>query len=147
MRRRDAQFGGQASYAYRGPVAVQGGYAYLRINSTSYGEASERHRLWAAASAKLPLRLYASLQAAWQFIRYPDGIFLSQDLLLLDDESQSSLGAKLAFAATEQLDVELRYATYWVALPLATDAQDPSSKVPGTTWWRHTAFLGVTFRL
>ena len=72
VRRRDAQMGGQASYAFRGPVAVQAGYAYTRISSTSYGEASERHRRWAAASTKLPWRLYGSLQAAWQFIRYPD---------------------------------------------------------------------------
>ncbi|HEY3447296.1 MAG TPA: hypothetical protein VGK67_13075 [Myxococcales bacterium] len=146
VRRRDAQFGGQVSYGYRGPVAVQAGYSYVRINSTSYGEASERHRLWAAASAKLPLRLYASLLAAYQFIGYPDGVFLSWDLQLLDDESQSSVGAKLGFAVTDEIDLEARYASYWFELPKVAAPSDPSATLP-TTWWRHTAFLGVTLRL
>ena len=141
QRRRDRQVGGSLSYAYRGPVAAQLGYAYLRVDSNSYGEQSERHRLWAAGSVKLPWRLYASAQIAWQFIRYPDGVFLSEDLLLLDDESQSSAGLKLAFAATDSIDVELRYAAFWIALPAAKGEDQ------GTTWWRHTAFLGVTFRL
>lgn len=145
VKRRDAQFGGQVSYAYRGPVAVQAGYSYVRINSTSYGEASERHRLWAAASAKLPLRLYASVQAAWQFILYPDNVFLSQVFLLLDEESQSSASAKLAFAVTEALDLEARYSAFWIELP-PVKASGDAAALP-TTWWRHTVFLGVTFRL
>jgi hypothetical protein len=139
-RRRDRQVGGSISYAYRGPVALQLGYAYLRVDSTSYGESSERHRLWGAASLKLPWRLYASAQAAWQFIRYPDGVFLSEDLLLLDDESQSSAGLKLAVAATDAIDVEVRYSAYWIVLPQTTDSAS-------TFWWRHTVFVGLTFRL
>lgn len=140
--RRDRQIGAQVSYAYRGPLALQAGYAFLRIDSNSYGEASERHRLWGAAAAKLPLRLYASAQLAWQHIRYPDGLFLSEELLLLDDESQSSCALKLAFAATERLDLEARWAAYWIKLPPAKDGT-----AEATTWWRHTAFVGVTLRL
>ncbi|MGC4122862.1 MAG: hypothetical protein QM765_51505 [Myxococcales bacterium] len=139
VKRRDAQFGGQLSYSFRGPVAVQAGYSYVRINSTSYGEASERHRAFAAVSAKLPWRLYAGLLAAYQFSSYPDGIFLSRNIELLDDDSFSSVGAKVGLAITDEVDLELRYATYWTELP-------PSSSLP-TTWWRHTAFLGVTLRL
>ncbi len=148
VKRRDAQLGGQVSYTYRGPAVVQAGYTYVRISSTSYGEASERHRLWAAASARLPLRLYASLQAAWQFILYPDNVFLSQLFLLLDEESQSSLGAKLAFAVTDEVDLEARYSAFWVELPPgAGDPADPAATSLPRTWWRHTAFLGVTLRL
>jgi hypothetical protein len=140
-RRRDRQLGGQLAYSFRGPVAVQVGYSYLRDDSTSFGEANERHRLWAAASARLFWRLFGSAQAAWQLIRYPDGVFLSQSLLLLDDESQSSLGAKLAVELIEHVDLELRYSVYWIALPPA------HGEAAGTAFWRHTAFLGLTLRL
>ena len=139
-RRRDRQLGGQLSYGYKGPLAVQAGYTFARVDSTSFGEANERHRLWAAVSAKLPWRLFASAQAAWQFIRYPDGVFLSQSLLLLDDESQSSVAVKLALAVTDEIDLEARYAAYWILLPSSGDSA-------ATTWLRHTAYLGLTVRL
>ncbi|MBI5543001.1 MAG: hypothetical protein HY901_03885 [Deltaproteobacteria bacterium] len=144
--RRDRQMGAQLSYALRGPVALQVGYAFVRVDSNSYGEASERHRLWGAAGIKLPLRLFASVQAAWQLLRYPDGIFFSESLLLLDDESQSSAGLKLAWAATERIDLEVRYAAYWIALPKVHDPSDSAVEVAGSTWWRHTGHLAVTFR-
>lgn len=140
--RRDRHLGAQISYSFRGPVALQGGYTYLRVDSNSHGEGSERHRVWAAASAKLPWRLFVGGQFAWQYLRYPDGVFLSEDLLLLDDESQSSGGVKLAFAATASLDVELRWSAFWIDLPPARDSAEASS----TTWWRHTGTIGATAR-
>ncbi len=139
-RRRDRVLGGQVGYAYRGPVALQASYSIYEDQSNSFGESNLRQRFFAAASGRLPLTMVGSIQAAWEFIRYPDGIFLSQDLLLQDDESQSFVAAKLALPLSDHADLELRWALYWITLP-ARDAQSPS-----LSYWRQTGGIGVSAR-
>lgn len=139
-RRRDRVVGGQIGYAYRGPVALQASYSLYQVASNSFGESSVRHRLFAAAAGRLPLTLVGSIQVAWEFIRYPDGIYLSPELLLQDDESQSSVAAKLALSLSAKADLELRWALYWISLP-ARDAQSPS-----LSYLRQTGGFGVSLR-
>lgn len=139
-RRRDRILGGQIGYACRGPVALQAAYSLYQVASNSFGESNVRHRLWAAAAGRLPLKLIGSVQVAWELIRYPDGIFLSQDLLLQDDESQSSAAAKLALPLSERMDLELRWALFWISLP-ARDAKSLS-----LSYLRQTGGLGVSLR-
>lgn len=143
-RRRDSLAGLHVGYAYRGPVAAQVGYTFTRVGSNSFGEASERHRIEGAATIRLPWRLYLSAQAAWQQLRYPDGVFFSQDLLLLDDEAESSVGAKIAFAVSEELDLEARWFASWIALP-PTRTTDGIEQA-GIHGSRQTGFLGVALR-
>ena len=137
-RRADWAIGGQLAYALRGPVPIQAGYSLSVNASNSFGESTTRHRLFAAASGKLPLGVIVTGQAALQLNRYPDGIFLSRDLLLADDEAQSSLALKLAYPLGASVDLEARYALYSVALPRTDEV---------ASFLRQTVALGLTFRL
>jgi hypothetical protein len=139
-RRKDRVLGAQASYSFLGPVAIQASYAYFQVSSNSFGERSARHRLSAAMTGHLPWGLIGSLQAAWQFVRYPDGILLSQALVIQDDESQSLAAAKLALPLSQTADLELRWALHWIVLP-PRDAQSPTLR-----YLRQTANLGLSLR-
>jgi len=141
-RRRDTLLGIQGVYSYRGPLAVQAGYSYAWDDSNSFGESSQRHRIWAAVTTRLPFGLFGMLQAAWEMVRYPDGILLSEDLLLLDDEAQSSVAAKLAWPLTSSVDVEARWALYWVRLPPPRDGSAGFAD-----YLRQTVGVGVALRL
>jgi hypothetical protein len=140
VRRKDRVIGAQATYAFRGPLALQASYAFFEVDSNSFGERSARHRISAAATGRLPLGLVGAVQVAWQFIRYPDGIFLSEALLLQDDESQSSVAAKLALPVSSAVDLELRWALNWIALP----AREAGS--PALSYLRQTGGLGAAVR-
>ncbi len=140
VHRKDRVVGAQVTYAFRGPLALQATYAFFEVDSNSFGEKSSRHRISAAATGRLPLGLIGTVQVAWQFIRYPDGIFLSEALLLQDDESQSSVVAKLALPVSSTVDLELRWALYWIALP----AREAGS--PALSYLRQTGGLGLAVR-
>ncbi len=140
--RRDRQLAAQVQATLRGSVLAQATYLWSGNWSNSFGESTQRHRLAAALTARLPLSLFASAQAAWQAIHYPDGLFLSKeliDMLLYDDEAQSSLALKLARPITEVFEIEAKYAVYWVALPAEGD--DPS-----LDYVRQLATLGLSAR-
>jgi len=142
QRREDRHFGAHFAVGYRGPVACQAAYTWLRNASTSFGESTDRHRVSAVLSTALPGGLFGMVQAAYQHIRYSDGIFLSQGLLLLDEEAQSSAAAKLSWPLSELVELEGRYALYWIHLP-------PEREVPDAqeiTYLRHTASVGFALR-
>ncbi len=140
--RRDQSLFGNLNLGYRGPVALQAGYQLLLVRSNSFGESSQRHRLLAAISGQLPLGIFAMLQAAYQFINYPDGIFINQDLLLLDDESQSSVVAKLALPVTRAIDLEVKYGLYWISLP----PHSPDVAATLMTYLRQMGTFGLAAR-
>lgn len=140
MPRRDRQLWAQLSYGYRGGSAVQAGLGWVQQASNSFGESTDRYRLSVAISRKLPFDLYAMVQGTLQLIRYPDGIFLARELLLQDDEAQSSLAAKLAWPIDDHFDLEARYGLYYIRLP------DEAIQDPALSYLRQTLQLGLAAR-
>jgi len=117
-RRKDGALSAGASYTYRGPVALGLTYTFQEISSNSYGETVLRHRLSGSAGLRLPWNLTLLAQGALGLSRYPDGIYLSPEIVLVEeDEGQNSLSLKLARPMSAHLDVELSYGLYSTSLP------------------------------
>jgi hypothetical protein len=113
----------QASYRHQ-RAAFQGGYLWVGNWSNSLGESFQRHRVFVAMTTRLPWSVFVGLHLAWQTLHYPDGLYLSDDLidlLLYDDESQSSSTLKLARPLTEHIEIELKYSLSWMELPRRDD--------------------------
>ena len=86
---------------------------------------------------KLPWDVTAVGTAALQLTRFPDGIYLSADVLLVqDEENANSLSVRLAKPVTPWMDLELRYAVFQYRLP-QNDLQ----------YLRQVAFAGVSARI
>ncbi|MBN1206020.1 MAG: hypothetical protein JXB05_13970 [Myxococcaceae bacterium] len=136
-RRQDGALSAGASYTYRGPLALGLTYTFQELSSNSFGETALRHRLSGSAGLRLPWRLTVLAQGALGLSRYPDGIFLSPEIILVEeDEGQNSLSLKLARPLSEHVDAELSYAIYGTRLP----RNDLS-------YLRQVAGLGFTWRL
>lgn len=117
--RRDNFFGGGVSYSYRGPFHLTVGYAYYDQASNSYGETIRRHRISATAGVRLPWKVTALASGTLQLSSFPDGVYLSPDLTVVeDDENSSSVTLKLVRPVHEHVEVDLRYAMYVNVLPL-----------------------------
>ena len=124
-------------YGYRGPVALTLGYGFQELASNSHGETVLRHRLSASAGVRLPLRFTLLAQGALVFSRYPDGVFLSPDIVLTeDDEAQNTLSMRLVRPLTASVDLELSGSVHGTRLP----RNDLS-------FARQVAALGLTWRL
>ncbi len=78
-------------------------YAFQELASNSYGETVLRHRLSASAGVRLPAAASTLLaQGALVLNRYPDGVFLSPEIILTeDDEAQNSLSLRLVRPLSE----------------------------------------------
>ena len=136
-RRADTVLSGGAGYAYRGPFTLSLTYGYTEQTSNSFGETVLRHRLSATGGARLPWKLTVLAQVVWQPASYPDGVNLSEELNITEDEdTYSQVSLKLARPVSEHVDAELRYALYWGALPKND-----------LTYSRQLAWLGLTWRL
>ena len=117
-RRLDTSLVAGANYGFRGPISLTAGYTYAGITSNSHGETVLLHRLSVIAGVPLFWELTLLAQAGLQLASYPDGIYLSPELVLLeDDENQNSLALKLARPLSTSLDLELRWAVYQNRLP------------------------------
>ncbi len=137
FRRVDGMLTAGVGYAYRGPVALGVGYAFQELASNSYGETVLRHRLSATAGVRLPLRLTLLAQGALVFSRYPDGVFLSPEIILTeDDEAQNSLSLRLVRPLSASVDLELSAGVHGTRLP-RNDLD----------YGRQVAALGLTWRL
>ena len=142
-RRRDHLLSVRLQAAYRGPVAVQAGYLWVGNWSNSFGESFQRHRLFAAMTARLPWSIFVGLHLAWQSVHYPDGLFLSDDLidlLLYDDESLSNSTLKLARPIGRHLEIELKYSLSYGELPRRDDDTSLS-------YLRQVATIGIVGRI
>jgi hypothetical protein len=138
-RRFDPFFVVGASYSYRGPFHLSVGYSYLDMTSNSFGETLRRHRLSATAGFRLPGKFTLLTTGALQLSLFPDGIFLSPELQVVeDDENSSSLTVKLVRPVHEHVDLDVRYALYVNVLPQRTTATEPLLYV------RHVFSLGAT---
>jgi len=136
VRRDDHRVGGAVQYRYRGPFALAVGYGFQSVGSNSFGEAQRSHRFTASVGLRLPQRLMLFVEGALQLTQYPDGVYLSPQILLLeDDENLSSATARLVRPLNAHLDVELRYSLYQTALPQN-----------GLHYLRQLATAGATFR-
>lgn len=136
-RREDGALSAGVGYTYRGPMALGLTYAYQEVGSNSFGETVLRHRLSGSAGVRLPWNLTLLAQGALGLSRYPDGIFLSPEIILVEeDEGQNSLSLKLARPVGDGVDVELSYAIYSTNLPRNA-----------LFYFRQVAGIGLTWRL
>jgi hypothetical protein len=136
-RRMDGAISAGAGYTYRGPVALGLTYTFQEISSNSFGETVLRHRLSGSAGMRLPWSVTLLAQAAFGLSHYPDGIYLSPEITLLEeDEGQNSLSVKLARPMGEHLDVELSYGMYGTNLPNNN-----------LSYFRQVLGVGLTWRL
>lgn len=116
--RQDAVLSAGATYAYRGPVHLSLGYAYVDQTSNSFGETLRRHRVTLTAGVRLPWQVTALAAGTLQLSLFPDGVYLSPDLTVVeDDENSSSVTLKLVRPLARHLDLDLRYALYVNVLP------------------------------
>lgn len=112
--RQDTVLSVALGYTYRGPFQLMVQYAYLDSTSNSWGETFRRHRLSATLGVRLPLGFTLLSSGAVQFAQYPDGVFLSSDLVVLeDDENANMLTVKLVHPLGPHVDIDFKYAVYF----------------------------------
>jgi hypothetical protein len=117
-RREDAVFGAGLTYAFRGPFHFSFSYSYFDQTSNSYGESIKRHRLNATGGFRLPWELTLLTSLTWQPSIFPEGVFLSPELTVLEeDENVSSLTVKLVKPLGKYVDLDVRYAGFLGFLP------------------------------
>lgn len=117
-RREEGALTAGATYTYRGPVALGLAYAYQEFSSNSFGETVLRHRLTGNAGVRLPWRVTLLAQGSLGFSSYPDGIFLSPEIILVEeDEGQNALSLKLSRPLTQKVDVEVSWGLWSTRLP------------------------------
>lgn len=106
------------TYAYRGPFQVAASYGYFDQTSNSYGETIRRHRLSVTGGVQLPLSVTLLSSLTAQFSNFPQGVYLSPELTVVeDDETASSLTVKLVRPLSKRVDLDVRYAGYLNFLP------------------------------
>ncbi|MEW5741625.1 MAG: hypothetical protein AB1938_22090 [Myxococcota bacterium] len=114
----DSYFTVGAGYSYRGPFHLSLGYAYFDQTSNSYGESIRRHRVSVTGGFQLPWRLTLLTALTAQFSSFPQGVYLSPDLTVVeDDENASSLTVKLVRPIIKYVELDVRYAGYLNFLP------------------------------
>lgn len=139
VRRFDPFFTVGVGYAFRGPFHLSVGYQYLDQTSNSYGETLRRHRLTATAGFRLPEKFTLLTTAALQLTSFPDGIFLSPELQVVeDDENSSTLTLKLVRPVHKHIDLDVRYALYVNVLPQRMTGQE------ALVYVRNVFSLGMT---
>ena len=107
----------EAGYTYRGPFQLGVRYGYSDQSSNSFGESLSRHSLSVLFGMQLGWQVTLLAQGTLQLVRYPDGVYLSPDLQLADDENTNSVSVRLARPLSKHVDLELRYAFYASELP------------------------------
>lgn len=116
-RRSDAVISVAVGYTYRGPFQAMLQYAYLDSSSNSWGETQRRHRISGSLGVRLPWRFTLLATGALQMSSYPDGVFLSSDLVVLeDDENTNNLTVKLVYPLGPKVDVDAKFAVYYSRL-------------------------------
>ncbi|AKF79900.1 hypothetical protein SAMN05443572_1011226 [Myxococcus fulvus] len=117
-RREDGALTAGVGYNYKGPLTLGLRYTYQEVSSNSYGETVLRHRVSANAGVRLPWRMTLLAQGSLGVTRYPDGIYLSPEIILVEeDEGQNSLSLKLSRPVSERVDLELSWGLWSTRLP------------------------------
>ena len=118
--RRDSVVSAGLGYSFRGPFQLSASYGFFEQSSNSYGESQRRHRLQVNAGIRLPWSLMLFASGALQLSQFPDAIYLSPDLQVIEDEENSSfVTLKLVRPLDAHVDLDVRYALYVNVLPQA----------------------------
>jgi hypothetical protein len=125
-------------YRYRGPVSLIFSYSYGRFTSNSFGQTAFRHRVTATAGIRLPLHWSLLVDGTLQFTTFPDKVFSSPTVLLVDDENLNSLSLKLVHPLSAHWDFEVHAGAYHARLP---------GRPVSYEYLRAVAGIGVTWRL
>ena len=125
-------------YRYHGPLSLIFSYSYGRFTSNSFGQTAFRHRVTATAGIRLPRHWNLLVDGTLQFTTFPDKIFSSPNLLLVDDENLNSLSLKFVHPLSAHWDFEVHAGAYHARLP--------GQKVT-YEYLRAVAGIGVTWRL
>lgn len=117
-RRLDRALSAGGGYEYRGRLRLRVDYSYGEQVSNSFGQSNSRHRFSALFATYLIWKVQLVAQGVFQITNFWDGLALSPEILLVqDEENATSLSVKLVRALTATLDVEVRYSGYFYRLP------------------------------
>lgn len=115
--RADNFFSVGAGYGYKGKFQASLSYLFTTAISNGYGESFQRHRISGNAAFQLPLDLTLLVNGALQIASYPDGIYLSSELIVLDDdENASNVTVKLVYPLGEHVELDVRGSGYFSRL-------------------------------
>jgi len=116
--RKDNLVAAGVSATYRGRFQASLGYSFSDQASNSYGESQNHHRLSGTLGLRTPFKATLLVSGTLVFSQYPDGVYLSPDLQVLEDnENASSLTVKLVRPLTKHVELDARYAFYYAILP------------------------------
>jgi hypothetical protein len=133
--RSDVFLGAGLTYTYRGPFHFSLSYGYFDLTSNSWGETIRRHRLTATGAVHLPLDFTVLGAGTLQLSSFPDGVYLSPELTVIeDDENSSSVSVKVVRPIAEHFELDARYAFYVNVLPTNQ-----------FLYLRHVVSVGVAF--
>lgn len=136
-RRLDTFFIVGVGYQYRGPWAFGFTYSFMESDSNSFGETLRRHRINLNAGVKLFWELSLMGNVVLQLAQYPDGVYLSEELIVIDDdESQNQVSLKLARPLGDYFEIDFKWQLFFNKL-VRNDL----------TYLRNTFTLGISFRL
>jgi hypothetical protein len=138
VQRKDDAYVASVEYRYRGPFTVSATYSYANLASNSFGESIRRHRVAATTGFRLPWKLTLLLEGSLQFTEYPDKVYGSPDIVLVNDENLNSVSFKLVRPLDDHVDLELQFAWYQAKLP----GRDMTF-----TYVRAVGGIGLTWRL
>lgn len=125
-----------ASYSLQAPFVLSVTYSFTDDSSNTWGESYLRHRVQLFVGVLLPWDVYLVGSAALQLTSYPDGLYLSPQLLLLeDDDDLNEVSLKLSRDFGKGFAVEVRYGYY---------RNDFAQN--GLNYERQVAYVGVAWR-
>ncbi|MHB8419250.1 MAG: hypothetical protein ACYDCL_14330 [Myxococcales bacterium] len=125
-----------AGYSLEAPFVLSVDYSFTDDRSDAYGESFLRHRVQILLGVALPWEIYLVATGALQITSYPDGLYLSPELLLLeDDDDLNDISIKVSRDLGKGFGLEVRYGYY------RNDFQQN-----GLAYERQVAYLGVVYR-
>ncbi len=120
--RNDTVYFATLGYTYRGRFQWGVNYTFFNQLTNSFGEGFRRHRFNVSAGLKLPGSFFVLGNATLQLSQFPDGVFLSRDLQVIeDDENSSFVTVKILRPLNSVFELDLRYALYVNVFPNGGD--------------------------
>ena len=147
-RRKDTFVRVGLGWSVRGGVPLTLTYSYAQDDSNSFGESWRQHRLAGTVGFRLPWELTLLAQLSVQVADYPDGIFLSPQLVVEEDsENLNALSLKLARPLASSVDLELKWSVYYSQLPQTSlNGLCPPGAPLGVEYLRQLFWVGATWR-
>lgn len=125
-------------WQHQGDFVFGAGYSFTLNESTVRGAIYQRHRVFLRGALEMPFDITGALQAQLQLSRYPEGIFVGEQLIGDNDENQSSMEARLTKPMGEKWDLFLGLSVYGSELAGHTG--------PDYTFLRGVLLLGLSWR-